>query len=296
MKVFVTGATGFVGTAVVRELLAHGHEVLGLARSDAGAAALAATGAEVLRGELDDLASLRRGAEGADGVIHTAFIHDFADYLRSAQADQLAIETLGEVLAGSGRPFVVTSGIAFLSSGRAATEDEVAVVHERLPRRSETTALALAERDVRVSVVRLPPSVHGQGDHGFVPVLIGIAREKGVAAYPGEGNNRWASVHRFDAAQAFRLALEKAPAGARLNAVADEGVPVREIAGAIGRSLHLPVVSVPANQAGEHFGWLGSLFSLDISASSELTRQRFGWQPGQPSLLADLDEGHYFAH
>jgi len=169
-------------------------------------------------------------------------------------------------------------------------------VHEWLPRRSETTALALAERDVRVSVVRLPPSVHGEGDHGFVPALIGIAREKGVAAYPDEGNNHWASVHRFDAAQAFRLALEEAPAGARLNAVADEGVPVREIAAAIGRHLNLPVVSVPANEASEHFGWLGSFFSLDVSASSTLTRQRFGWQPVQFSLLADLDEGHYFAH
>jgi nucleoside-diphosphate-sugar epimerase len=293
MKVFVTGATGFVGSAVVRELIAAGHQVLGLARSDAGAASLAATGAEVLRGSLDDLDSLRRGAAAADGVIHTAFIHDFSNYAASAEADRRAIELFGTELAGSGRPFIVTSGTGGLASGRLATEDIEA--NPNSPRHSET-ALAFANQGVCASVVRLPPSVHGAGDHGFVPRLISIAREKGVSAYPGDGSNRWAAVHRLDAARLYRLVLEATPAGARFHAIGDEGVPVREIANIIGRHLNLPVVSLPVEQAGEHFGWLGAFFTWDVPASSALSQQRLGWHPVEPGLLADLDQDHYFTN
>lgn len=295
MKIFVTGASGFVGSAVVHELISAGYEVLGLARSEATAASIAAAGAEVLRGALDDLDSLRSGASAADGVIHTAFIHDFSQYAASAEADRCAIETLGEALAGSGRPFVVTAGTAGLSLGRPVTEEDAANPPSAVGARvSEPTALSLVARNVRVSVMRLPPSVHGEGDHGFVPRLITIAREKGVSAYPGDGSNRWAAVHRLDAARLFRLAVETAPAGSRLHGVGDEGVSSREIAEMIGRHLNLPVVSVPVEKASEHFGWLGAFFSLDIPASSALTQQRFGWQPVQPDLLADLDQGHYF--
>lgn len=294
MNVFVTGASGFVGSAVVAELLAAGHQVVGLARSDAAAEAIRAMGAEVLRGALDDLDSLRRGATDADGVIHCAFIHDFSNYAASAEADRHAIETLGTALAGSNRPFVVTAGTAGLALGRQVTEEDVAPAGSM--RFSELAGLALAEQGVRVSVMRLPPSVHGTGDHGFVPQLINIAREKGVSAYPGDGSNRWAAVHRLDAARLYRLALETAPAGTRVQAIGDESVSSRTIAETIGRHLHLPVVSVPVAQAAAHFGWLGAFFALDIPASSTLTQQRFGWQPVQPGLLADLDAGHYFAH
>ncbi len=292
MRVFVTGASGFVGSAVVAELLAAGHQVLGLARSESAAAAVAAAGADVHRGGLEDLDSLRSAAASADGVIHTAFIHDFSDYARSASVDQQAITALGETLAGSGRPLVVTAGMAALTPGRASTEEDAP--NARIPRVSEQAATQFAERGVRVSIMRLPPSVHGQGDHGFVPRLIEIARERGVSGYVGDGANAWAAVHRLDSARLFRLALEGAPAGARLHAVGDEGVPARDIAELIGRWLKVPAVSVPAEQAGAHFGWLGSFFSMDVLASSALTAQRYNWRPTQPGLLADLDHAYYF--
>ena len=292
MRVFVTGASGFVGSAVVSELISAGHQVLGLARSDASARALETVGALVHRGDIDDLDSLRTGAESADGVIHLAFKHDFTDYVGAAEADKNAIETLGGALAGSDRPMVVTSGLAGFALGRPMTEDDVASPDS--PRFSEQAALEFASRGVRVSVLRLPPSVHGEGDHGFVPRLIDIAREKGVSAYPGDGTNRWPAVHRQDAARLFRLALESAPAGTRLHAIGDEGVPVRDIAAVIGRHLALPVTSVAPESAAEHFGWLGMFFSLDVPASAAITRERFGWDPTRQGLLDDLEEGHYF--
>jgi nucleoside-diphosphate-sugar epimerase len=298
MRVFVTGATGFVGSVVVRELLGAGHQVLGLARSDASAAALAAAGAEAHRGSLDDLESLRAGAAAADGVIHLAFNHDdFARFAASAQQDRRAIETLGEALAGSGRPLVITSGTAGAAPGRVADEDmtpdPAAITSPRFG--TETVALAFAGRGVRVSIVRLPPSVHGEHDRGFVPLLIAAARTKGVSAYPGDGAQRWPAVHRLDAARLFRLALESAPAGTRLHAIGDEGVPVREIAEVIGRHLDLPVTSIAPEAAHDHFGFVGAVLALDIPASADRTRKEFDWYPGQPGLLADLETGHYFA-
>ena len=292
MRVFVTGASGFIGSAVVRELIGAGHQVVGLARSDAAAAALAAAGAQVHRGDLEDLDSLRAGAQASDGVIHLAFVHDFSHYAQAAQTDRRAIEVLGEELAGSDRPFVVASGIAVLSPGRVVTEDDAASPES--PRASEQAALAFTARGVRVAVLRLPPTVHGEGDHGFVSRLIDIARDRGVSAYPGDGSNRWPAVHRLDAAHLFKLALEQAPTGAVLHAVAEEGVPVRDIADVIGRHLKLPVTSVPVDEAASHFGWLGIFFALDVPASSALTQQRFDWHPVQPALIADLEKGHYF--
>lgn len=303
MKVFVTGATGFVGSAIVRELLAAGYQVLGLARSDAAAAKVASAGAEVHRGALDDLDSLRSGAAASDGVIHTAFMNQavrsgYSAFVEAGQIERRAIEALGAVLTGSDRPLVVTSGTALLSPDHLLTEeytrDTNAAAMNHFPRDPEEAALPLASHGVRVSVVRLPPSVHGEGDHGFVPALISIARARGVSAYPGEGLNRWASVHRLDAAHLFRLALESAPAGSRFHAVADEGVPVRDIASVIGRRLGVPVVSLPVEEAGEHFGWLGAFFSADVPVSSALTQQRLGWHPVQPGLLVDLDHDYYF--
>lgn len=295
MRVFVTGATGFIGTAVVRELIDAGHRVLGLARSDAAAKSLIAAGADVHRGSLDDLESLRAGAIAADGVIHTAFIHDFSNYGPAAEADRRAIESLGNALAGSDRPLIVTSGTLLAQrQGPLATEEDA---HDpNFPRKSEDAAVALAARGVRASVVRLPPSVHGNGDHGFVPHLIGVARENGVSAFIGDGLNRWPAVHRLDAAHLYRLALEKGNAGATYHGVADEGVPTREIAEAIGRGLKLPVVSKSQEAAADHFGWIARFFGIDGPASSTQTQQQLGWRPIQAGLIADLNAGHYFAH
>jgi nucleoside-diphosphate-sugar epimerase len=292
MRVFVTGASGFIGSAVVPELIAAGHQVVGLARSDASAQALVAAGAQVHHGDLNDLDGLAAAAAAADGVVHLAFNHDFDNYAPAAEMDRRAIETIGEALAGSDRPFVVTSGVAAVSGNGLLTEQDGP--NPNFPRASET-ALSLASRDVRVSVLRLPPSVHGEGDHGFVPYLIEIARTKGVAAYPGDGSNRWPAVHRLDAARLFRMALESAPTRTRLHAIGEEGIAVRDIAEAIGRQLNLPVASVAPANVTDHFGWIGAFFSLDIPASSALTREMFGWQPTQPGLLDDLEQGHYFA-
>jgi nucleoside-diphosphate-sugar epimerase len=293
MRVFVTGATGFIGSAVVRELIDAGHQVLGLARSDASAKYLVAAGADVHRGSLEDIESLRSGAAASDGVIHTAFIHDFSNYGPAAEADRRAIETLGVALAGSGRPFIVTSGTLLAQrQGPLATEEDAP--NPNFPRKSEDAVRAMSSRGVHASIVRLPPSVHGKGDHGFVPHLIAIAREKGVSAYVGDGLNRWPAVHRLDAARLYRLAIEKGSAGARFHGVADEGVPVLEIAALIGRRLNLPVVSKSPEEVADHFGWIGHFFGMDSPASSAQTQQQLGWRPTRPGLIADLDAAHYF--
>jgi nucleoside-diphosphate-sugar epimerase len=294
MRVFVTGASGFIGSAVVPELLSAGHRVLGLARSEASAKVLAAAGAEVHRGDLNDPESLRAGAAESEGVIHLGFIHDFDHLEASVRTDLRAIETMGKVLEGSGRPFVLASGTLGLAPGRVATE-EIPFDAKAHPRTANAVvALALARHGVRVSFVRLSPTVHGRGDHGFVRRLVDIAREKGVSGYIGDGANRWNAVHRLDAARLFLLALEKAPSGALLHAVGEEGVPARAIAQVIGTKLGLPVASVSPDAAGAHFGWLARFFAIDQPASSAITRREMGWNPTHPGLIADLEEGDYF--
>lgn len=292
MRIFVTGATGFIGSAIVQELIGAGYEVLGLARSDEGAAFLARAGAKPHRGSLEDLESLRSGAAESDGVIHTAFIHDFNNYGPAVETDRRAIETIGTALQKSGRPLIVTSGLALLAPGRVATEEDEP--GPDFPRKSEQTAMEFASRGVRTSIVRLPFSVHGDGDHGFVPRLIQIAREKGISAFIGDGLNRWPAVHRLDAARLYKLVLEKGSTGARYHGIGDDGVPTREIAELIGRALDVPVVSRLQEQAADHFGWMGLFFGMNASVSSSLTRERLGWRPTHVGLVGDLENGTYF--
>lgn len=289
MRVFVTGATGFIGSVVVKELIEAGHHVVGLARSDKAAAALTAAGAEVHRGSLDDLDSLHDGAIAADGAIHLAYKHDFSDYAGAGTVDLRAVETIGAALEGSDKPFVVTSGTLVLTPGRQGTEEDASDPNSPAFARvaSENAAIALAKRGVRSSVVRLAPSVHGEAKAGFVSLLIYIARDKGVSAYIGDGSNRWPAVHYLDGARLFRLALEAAPAGSILHGVGDEGVPVREIANVIGRHLS-------REEADAHFGWFVVMASTDNPTSNALTQKPLGWRPTHPTLIADLEEGHYF--
>jgi nucleoside-diphosphate-sugar epimerase len=300
MRVFITGASGHIGSAVVPEFLAAGHHVIGLARSDRSAAALSAAGAEVRRGDLDDLDGLRAAARAADGVIHLAFKHDIAftgDYAGAAAADLRSIEAIGAALEGSGKPFVGTSGtlqLALSALGRPGTEQDTRDAGPRVD--AENTVIALARHGVRSSVIRLAPTVHSSFDHhGFVPALIGMARKNGFAAYAGDGANRWPALHTLDAARLYRLALESAPAGSRLHGVADEGVPFREIAQAIGRGAGVPAKSVTAEEAATHLGFLAMFAQLDNPTSSAHTREILRWSPTHPGLLADLAERHYFA-
>jgi nucleoside-diphosphate-sugar epimerase len=295
MRVFVTGATGWVGSAVVSDLLAAGHQVVGLARSEESAKALAATGAQVRRGTLADLASLRSGAAECDGVIHTAFNHDFSRFAENCAEDERAIEALGAALEGSKRPLLVSSGVALLAPGRTSSEQDMPPANSPFPRRSEEVTAMLAGRRVHASTVRLAPSVHGHGDHGFVSQLIRIAREKGASAYIGDGLNRWPAVHRIDAARVYRLALERAARGARYHAIAEEGVPFRQIAEVIGRRLNVPVVSKTPEEAAAHFDWFTMFARIDAPSSSEQTRAVLGWRPEQSGLIADIDHPAYFA-
>lgn len=296
MRVFVTGASGHIGSAVVPELLKAGHQVVGLARSDQSAAVLEAQGADVHRGSLDDLDGLQAAAAASDGVIHLAFNHDFSDFLGSIEKDLRAVDAIGEALVGSDKPFVGTSGtlmVAFVE-GRLATEEDTLPAGPRVD--AENAAIALVQRGVRSSVIRLAPLVHSDLDqHGFTSHIIDCARKAGVSAYIGDGANRWPALHTLDAARLYRLALEKAPAGTRLHGVADEGVPFRDIAEVIGRRLDLPTKSITADEAAEHFGFLAAFAGADDATSSELTQKLLDWKPEYPGLLADLEDDHYFA-
>lgn len=296
MRIFVTGATGFIGTAVVRELREAGHDVLGLARSDAAAATLARSGVEAHRGDLSDTASLAAGARACEGVIHTAFIHDFSQYQANAETDRRALDAMASALEGSGKPLIATSGTAVLPPGRIGTEMDLPAPDGlgRIRAVSELV-LAAADRGVRVSVVRLPPTVHGAGDHAFVPALVDIARQKGFSAFVGDGANRWPAVHRLDAARLFRLGLEKAAPGSTLHGVAEEGIAMRAIAETIGAGLSLPVRSLAEAEAAAHFDWLAGFVALDNPTGSTLTRDRVGWRPQENGLLTDMRESGYFA-
>ncbi len=285
--------TGFIGSAIIPELINAGHHVVGLARTEVYANALAVAGAEVHRGSLEDLDSLQEGAAKSDGVIHLAFIHDFNHYEAATETDRKAIEAMGAALEGSDRPLVIASGVLTTAEGRPATEEDPPA--PRFPRSlAATMTLALADKGVRSAVVRLPPTTHGQGDHGFISTIIGIAQEKRVSGYVGDGSNVWSAVHRSDAAQVYRLAVEQAPAGSVWHAVAEEGVPTRSIAEVIGRHLDIPAVSIASEDAAEHFGWIGAFWAANAPASSAMTQQQLAWHPAGPGLLEDLEQGHYF--
>jgi nucleoside-diphosphate-sugar epimerase len=297
MRVFVTGASGWIGSATVDELLAAGHEVTGLARSDASAAALQAKGARAQRGDLDDLASIRAGAEAAEAVIHLANKHDWSNPAASSAAERAAVQAIGDALAGTGRPFLFASGVAGLTQGRPATESDPSPFHgPDSPRGgSENLALEYVDHGVHAVSLRFAPTVHGAGDHGFIAAIAAVAREKNVSGYPGDGTNRWAAVHRSDAARLVTLGLAKAPAGARLHAVAEQGIPARDIAAAIGRAFGLPVTSIDPADGPGHFGWIGTFFGMDLAATSTVTRELLGWVPVGPTLIEDIDAGGYSA-
>jgi nucleoside-diphosphate-sugar epimerase len=297
MRVFVTGASGWIGTATVDELLAAGHEVTGLARSDASAAALQAKGVHVRRGDLDDLASIRAGAQAAEAVIHLANKHDWSNPANSIAAERTAVQTIGDALAGSDRPFLFASGTAGLTQGRLATEDDASPFYgPDSPRGgSENLAFEYVDRGVTSVALRFAPTVHGTGDHGFIAMIAAVAREKGVSGYPADGTNQWSAVHRSDAARLVTLGLAKAPAGARLHGVAEEGITSRDIAEAIGRAFRLPVTSIAPDDVQGHFGFIGTFFAMDLAAKSTKTRQLLGWAPAGPALIQDIDGGAYSA-
>jgi nucleoside-diphosphate-sugar epimerase len=294
MRVFVTGAAGFIGTAVTRELISAGHQVIGLSRSDANAKALTAAGAQVHEGTLEDTDSLKRATQKADGVIHLAFIHDFSKFAENGQIDKRAIEAMGSVLEGSNKPFVVTSGVGLLTPGRLATEDDAARSGDGIPRVSEAAGLAFASRGVRATAVRLPQVHGGEGKAGFVGYLFEVARDKGKSAYIGDGGNRWSAAHRLDVARLYRLALEKGTAGAAYHAVADEAVPLRDIAAVFAKDLDIPLVSLTPEEAGAHFGWIAMFAGLDMPASSAKTQAALGWTPKEIGLLEDIGQKGYF--